>query len=238
MTVRTKRAPKKTAGKVRKADEKKSDATRRHLLERALVLFRDRGVEATTMRDIAKAAGLSLGAAYYYFPSKEALVFAYYEQNQTTMEALAAGASGTLRDKLGVVLHGKLQSIHDQRHMLGTIVQRLIDPGDPLSAFSAQSRAVRERAIAVLEKPLRDEGLAPEVARVGAHALWLFMLAMMLVYINDDSPKQKRTHGLVDDALDMLVPMLPLLSTPMGAAIVARITSALDRAGIALTSGA
>ena len=37
------------------------------------------------MRDIAKAAGLSLGAAYYYFPSKEALVFAYYEQNQVGM---------------------------------------------------------------------------------------------------------------------------------------------------------
>src|SRR5262249_3991252 len=65
-----------------KPDEKKSEATRRHLLERALVLFKERGVEATTMRDIAKAAGLSLGAAYYYFPSKEALVFAYYEANQ------------------------------------------------------------------------------------------------------------------------------------------------------------
>ncbi|HEY5946575.1 MAG TPA: TetR/AcrR family transcriptional regulator [Kofleriaceae bacterium] len=218
----------------RKPDEKKSDSTRRHLLERALVLFRERGVEATTMRDIAKAAGLSLGAAYYYFPSKEALVFAYYEQNQVVMEQLAESATGNLRDKLGVLIHGKLRSIHDQRHMLGTIVQRLIDPGDPLSAFSAQTRAVRDRAVSIIEKPLRDEGLAPEIARVGAYALWLFMLAMMLVYIKDDSPKQKRTHGLVDDALDMLVPMLPLLATPMGRTLVERIVGALDRAGISM----
>jgi AcrR family transcriptional regulator len=218
----------------KRPDEKKSEATRRHLLDRALVLFRDRGVDATTMRDIAKAAGLSLGAAYYYFPSKEALVFAYYEQNQVVMEELAASATGTLREKLGVLLHGKLRSIHDQRHMLGTIVQRLIDPGDPLSAFSAQTRAVRDRAIAILEKPLRDEGLPEDIARVGAHALWLFMLAMMLVYIKDDSPKEKRTHGLVDDALDMLVPMLPLLATPMGHAMVQRVVGALDRAGIAV----
>src|SRR5690348_1319578 len=63
-------------------DEKKRDATRRHLVERALALFQERGVEGTTMRDIAKAAGMSLGAAYYYFPSKEALVFAFYEDNQ------------------------------------------------------------------------------------------------------------------------------------------------------------
>jgi len=218
----------------RKPDEKKSEATRRHLLERALVLFRERGVEATTMRDIAKAAGLSLGAAYYYFPSKEALVFAFYEQNQVVMEKLATTASGTLRDRLGVLLHGKLRSIHDQRHMLGTIVQRLIDPGDPLSAFSAQTRAVRGRAVAVFEQPLLDAGMSPELARVGAYALWLFMLAMMLVYIKDDSPKQKRTHGLVDDALDMLVPMLPLLSTPLGRGFVEKITGALDRAGIEL----
>jgi len=218
----------------KRPDEKKSEATRRHLLDRALVLFRERGVDATTMRDIAKAAGLSLGAAYYYFPSKEALVFAYYEQNQVVMEELAAAATGTLREKLGVLLHGKLRSIHDQRHMLGTIVQRLIDPGDPLSAFSAQTRAVRDRAIAILEQPLRDEGLPEDIARVGAHALWLFMLAMMLVYIKDDSPKQKRTHGLVDDALDMLVPMLPLLATPMGQAMVQRVIGALDRAGIAV----
>jgi AcrR family transcriptional regulator len=215
-----------------KTDEKKSDATRRHLLERALVLFRERGVAATTMRDIAKAAGLSLGAAYYYFPSKEALVFAYYEANQAVMEKLAETATGTLREQLGTLLHGKLRSVHDQRHMLGTIVQRLIDPGDPLSAFSAQTRAVRDRAIAIFEKPLLVAGMPDEVARVAAHALWLFMMAMLLVYINDDSPRQKRTHGLVDDALDMLVPMLPLLATPMGKSIVERVVGALDRAGI------
>jgi len=218
----------------RKPDEKKSDATRRHVLDRALGLFRARGVEATTMRDIAKAAGLSLGAAYYYFPSKEALVFAYYEQNQAVMEKLAAAATGTLREKLGVLLHGKLRSIHDQRHMLGTIVQRLIDPGDPVSAFSAQTRAVRARAVAIFEQPLRDEGMAPQLARVGAYALWLFMLAMMLVYIKDDSSRQKRTHGLVDDALDMLVPMLPLLATPIGRGVVDRSVAALERAGIEL----
>jgi AcrR family transcriptional regulator len=220
--------------RVAKPDEKKSETTRRHLLERALVLFRDRGVEATTMRDIAKAAGLSLGAAYYYFPSKEALVFAYYEQNQAVMEKLAETATGTLRERLGVLIHGKLRSIHEHRHMLGTIVQRLIDPGDPLSAFSAQSRAFRDRAISIFEKPMLDEGLPAEVARVGAYALWLFMLGMMLLYIKDDSPKQKRTHGLVDDALDMIVPMLPLLSTPMGRGIVERIVGSLDRAGISM----
>jgi len=225
-----KRAPKRPRSP--RTDESKSDVTRRRLLERALKLFQQRGVKATTMRDIARAAGLSLGAAYYYFPSKDALVFSFYEDNQRDMEALAARATGSLRERLGVIFHGKLESIRPHRKMLAAIVQRLVDPGDPLSAFSQQSRSVRERAIAVIRDALVD--VPPALVPLAAHALWLLMLAMMLVYINDDSPGEQRTHGLVDDALDMVVPMLPLLATPMGTAMVERVTAALSRAEISL----
>lgn len=236
-TAKKHKSAKTTPGKPRRApkrlpDETKRDATRRHLVERALALFQERGVDGTTMRDIAKAAGMSLGAAYYYFPSKEALVFAFYEDNQAVVERLEL--RGSLRDQLGALLHAKLRSIHDQRHMLGTIVQRLIDPGDPLSAFSAQGRAIRERSIELFAKPLREAGLPAESVGMAAHALWLFQLGIMLVYINDASPGQKRTHGLVDDALDMLVPLLPMLATPIGAGLVGKVTAALARAGIPL----
>lgn len=212
--------------------KKKRDATRERLLSRALALFQKKGVEGTTMRDIAKAAKLSLGAAYYYFPSKEALVFAYYEDNQEAYEALAAELTGTTREQLGALFHGKLQTIRAQRKMLAAIVQRLVDPGDPLSAFSAQTRAVRDRALAVLERVLAGAGVPADVVPLAARALWLLQMAMMLVFVNDDSENQQRTHGLVDDALDMIVPMLPLLGTPMGKAIADKVTAALTRAGL------
>ena len=59
-----------------------SAETRRQILETALALFRERGLDATTMRDIAAGAGLALGAAYYYFKGKEAIVGAYYDYVQ------------------------------------------------------------------------------------------------------------------------------------------------------------
>lgn len=211
---------------------KKRDATRERLLSRALALFQKKGVEGTTMRDIAKAAKLSLGAAYYYFPSKEALVFAYYEDNQEAYEALAADLTGTTREQLGALFHGKLETIRAQRRMLAAIVQRLVDPGDPLSAFSAQTRAVRDRALGVLERVLAGAHVPADVVPLAARALWLLQMAMMLVYVNDDSEDQQRTHGLVDDALDMIVPMLPLLATPMGKAIADKVTAALGKAGL------
>jgi AcrR family transcriptional regulator len=210
----------------------KSTKTRERLQKKALALFQKKGVEATTMRDIAKAAGMSLGAAYYYFPSKEALVFAYYEDNQAELEAMAASATGTLREQLGTIFHGKLETIRPQRKMLAAIVQRLVDPSDPVGAFSAQTRAVRDRAMAVLERVLAAANLPPEVMPLATRALWLLQMALMLVYVNDDSPGETRTHGLVDDALDMIVPMLPLLATPMGRALADKVTQALTRAQI------
>ena len=58
----------------------KSEATRRRILAAALSVFRERGFDAATMREIAAAAGMAVGAAYYHFDSKDALVMAFYEQ--------------------------------------------------------------------------------------------------------------------------------------------------------------
>jgi AcrR family transcriptional regulator len=228
------RAPERATDRETGAPERKSDATRRKLLERALALFQQRGVEGTTMRDIARAAGLSLGAAYYYFPSKEALLFAYYDANQTLLEAEAAHASGSVRERLGADFHLKLSSVQPQRRMLAAIVSRLVDPGDPLSALSAQQRAVRERAVALLARVLDGAGLSADTVRLAAGALWLLQMGALLLYVHDESPDQARTHRLVDDALDLIVPMLPVFDTPFGREIGRRIVTALDRAGIAL----
>src|SRR3954447_22936422 len=88
-----------------------SEETRRQILETALTLFRERGFEETTMRDVAARAGLSLGSAYYYFKSKEALVGAYYDyiQDEHRIRARAAFATARdLRQRLRAALHTKI----------------------------------------------------------------------------------------------------------------------------------
>ena len=50
------------------------DATRRRILDAAVQMFRGRGFEATTTRDIADAAGIATGTLFNYFPTKEAIV--------------------------------------------------------------------------------------------------------------------------------------------------------------------
>jgi AcrR family transcriptional regulator len=49
-------------------------------LEAALKLFSSQGFRATSMREIADAAGLSVGNVYHHFPSKEAIFQRLIEQ--------------------------------------------------------------------------------------------------------------------------------------------------------------
>jgi len=105
--------------KTRKADE-----TRSRILEVALELFRQRGFEETTMRDIASACGIALGATYYYFGSKEAIVLAYYDVAKDQLRPLledavenARGLAGGLRSLLQV----KFDYFAPNRKFLGAL---------------------------------------------------------------------------------------------------------------------
>jgi AcrR family transcriptional regulator len=53
---------------------RRAEARPDEILDAALALFTERGFAATKVDDIAAAAGLSKGAVYLYFPSKEALL--------------------------------------------------------------------------------------------------------------------------------------------------------------------
>nr|WP_169569514.1 TetR/AcrR family transcriptional regulator [Sneathiella limimaris] len=58
-------------------------------------LFNQRGYDATSMRDIAREAGMLAGSMYYHFPSKDDLIIATYEEGtrlitEAVLEAIEA----------------------------------------------------------------------------------------------------------------------------------------------------
>lgn len=67
------------------------DARRAQLLSSALELFVGKGLAATKITDIARAAGISQGLLYHYFPSKEAI---YVELVGGSFRRLVAAARG------------------------------------------------------------------------------------------------------------------------------------------------
>ena len=69
---------------------------RQQILDAALACFSRRGYHATSMEDIVRESGLSVGALYSYFPSKEELFAALDELRFTrAMERLRGLLQGS-----------------------------------------------------------------------------------------------------------------------------------------------
>jgi AcrR family transcriptional regulator len=71
------------------SDEKRA-ARRAQILEAAWTCFQKEGLHATTMDDIIRASGLSAGAVYSYYPSKDDLILAAVITSLSRLTALIA----------------------------------------------------------------------------------------------------------------------------------------------------
>ena len=174
-----------------------SEETRRQILETALRLFRERGFDATTIRDIAGRAGLSLGAAYYYFNSKEAIVGAYYDyvQDEHAARARAAFArGGSLKERLRAALHTKIDIMQDDRRLLRALFRYGGEPDHPLSWFGPRTREQRLCSIEVFDAALAGEKLPDDVREAAPMLLWTLHMGVLLYFLYDESPGQRSTR--------------------------------------------
>jgi AcrR family transcriptional regulator len=198
---------------------KKSEETRTRILEAALAIFRERGFERTTMREIATTAGVAVGAAYYYFDSKDAIVMAFYQRAQEEMRPSLEGVLSrgkSLEDRLRAIVTHKLDYFMPNRALLGALSSHT-DPSHPLSPFSRETQAIREEDIGYFERAVGDSKVKLP-ANVGPYLprlLWMYQMGIILFWVYDPSPKQHRTAVLFDKTLKMLVLTLRLASLPI-----------------------
>jgi AcrR family transcriptional regulator len=68
------------------AMQQRSEETRAHILQSAMELFSKNGYDATGVAEICRAAGVSKGAFYHHFPSKQAVFQALLEAWLTNLD--------------------------------------------------------------------------------------------------------------------------------------------------------
>jgi AcrR family transcriptional regulator len=83
-----------------------------HVLRRATAVFAEKGYHRASIRDIARATGMSLAGLYYYFTSKQQLLFLIADHSHTKMlesglAALAGATDG--RDRLARLIRAHLE---------------------------------------------------------------------------------------------------------------------------------
>ena len=198
---------------------KKSGETRTRILEAALAVFRERGFERSTMREIATAAEVAVGAAYYYFESKDAIVMAFYERSQGQMrpqiEALL-DKSTTLEARLRAIISTKFDCFGPNRKLLGALSAHA-DPEHPLSPFSSETRMIREQDIGFFSRAVADSAvkLPSNIKPYLPRLLWMYQMGLILFWVYDRSENQERTMLLYEKTLKMILVTLKLAAIPL-----------------------
>nr|WP_203605401.1 TetR family transcriptional regulator [Streptomyces sp. SID8014] len=171
------------------------------ILETALRLFQERGFDRTTMRAIAREAGVSTGSAYYYFASKEHLVQGFYdriaEEHRAAVAPVLARGTG-LEERFAGVLTAWLDIAAPYHEFAAQFFKNAADPASPLSPFSTDSSPARDAAIAIQREVLTGSRtkVPAELAAVLPELMWLAQMGLVLYWVFDSSENTERSHRL------------------------------------------
>ena len=168
------------------------------LLEAAAALFAERGYHATTIRDLAEAAGVTPGALYFHVPTKQALLVAVYTEGVDRIvrhvdTLVDQETEPALRFRRAIEAH--LESILDASAFARVIVRVL---PDDVPEAAAELRVQRDRyetrfrsLIAALGLPA---GRSPTLLRM-----------LLLGALNATPIWYRRSSGSLDAIVDEFV---------------------------------
>lgn len=198
----------------------KSQETRALVMKKALAIFLAKGFEKATLRELSKATGMSLGSFYYYFPSKESIVLAFYEENFTHFADVAQGsilASPKFEKRFEAFVKARIDTMEPEREIFLQLARSATDPKSALSPFAPETAHVRDSTIAVVHELLQGSDLkAPKaLAPYLPTLLWLAMMGVVLFWTFDESPGRSRTYKLIPMLAKHLGRMLRAMSLPL-----------------------
>lgn len=204
---------------------RRKDQRPEQIASAALALFAERGFGATRLEDVAKAAGISKGTVYLYFPTKEDLFQEVVRQELlptlTRVEEAVAAHDGASADLLRLIA-GELRKAMQTR--LGAIPRLVLaEAGNFPNLARFYADTVIARGLALLDAVLRRGIARGEFRDVEArHVGPVFMGPIVLLLLLQHSIGRHVTLPIDPDAvlethLDLLLRALAPEGAPRAA---------------------
>jgi TetR/AcrR family transcriptional regulator of autoinduction and epiphytic fitness len=209
--TKTSRARRTSGGRVLargRRDDKKA-ATQRRILQAALRLFQRNGFDATTTKQIARAAGIAEGTVFNYFRSKEEIALFFFEQEvDHAIKAVRADkrlARAPLEERLFALVEHQLEYLAPHERFIWAALLAALRPGSEL-VLSARALAMQARYLAFVEELMasaapRKKATPPPVW--AAQAFWIYYIGVLLYWLNDRSPAKQNTLAFLDRTLKL-----------------------------------
>ena len=180
----------------------KSQAMREKILNTATQLFIQKGSEKTSMQDIAQTAGISKGAIYHHFKSKDEIVLAVIRSRQELMEEemkqwFKATENLTGREQLQAILKSNLES-QTARATDGIVGEYEKDAGFILTMMRDNLRIGAPLVSDIIKKGMADGSLRTQYPDQAAEVFLLLVNFWMHGTIFESDPEKlpERFHFL------------------------------------------
>jgi AcrR family transcriptional regulator len=204
-------------------------ATRQRILDVAKKQFAQQGFDATTTRDIARAANIAVGTLFNYFPTKESIVECLVSDGcARAAEEFSVGVSDpspapaselaqadeplSLEEELFAHVAGILRKLKPYRKYLTAVLETTLSPlarneGNPdrLSLRASHLEHVNQ----IASRHGQQERLSP----VALQLYWTLYTGVLTFWATDRSPRQEDTLALLDQSLAMFVGWLTTQSS-------------------------
>lgn len=183
----------------------------RLIIRTAVDLMTQHGFEGTTMKQIARAANLGDATIYKYFPTKEKLVLAYFEQAAGDALTLAANTEDqsafSLQEQMQLLIDSLLEILLADREFVA--IARKLMQRTPMLLLSEElpGKALLKQAFAaMLAEAERTGEIVPCGFKPSLSALLADYVAAVVAYwLRDESEAFGNTTQMVDLSLGVLV---------------------------------
>ncbi len=189
--------------------EKNKEETKQRILKAALELFKERGLERTTTREISKRSGIAEGTLFNYFKTKEDLALYFFQKETEDLikwyRSKARLNKAPLAEKLFAIIHRQLEYIEPYEDFIGAVFCRSLQPSSSLSPLSFESQELRIKYLRFIREILAEAEAKeeiPPVGGLGACAVGLFYIGIVTHWLHDGSRGKQKTLAVLDRALN------------------------------------
>ncbi|MBY0574164.1 MAG: TetR/AcrR family transcriptional regulator [Undibacterium sp.] len=194
-----------------KTSKSQQEQTRRTLIRTAVDLMTEHGYEGTTMKQIARAAGIGDATIYKYFPTKEKLLLAYYELAIEVVLELVLETPGweefTLQERLQRLLDAFLELLLADREFVQ--MTREVVGQSPLLMMRDKlpgQALFKTTIVEFLNDAEERNEIAPCDFKNLIGGLFVdYVFAIIAYWLKDESEEFSDTTQLVDLTLAVLV---------------------------------
>jgi hypothetical protein len=127
------------------------------------------------------------------------------------------------------VVSSKIQVAEPYKPMATALFSAAANPNSTLSPFSEESKATRQRAIAMFEELVESskDKFHPEIKRLLPKFLWLYEMGVILFWIYDRSKGSEHTLKLIDKTVPLIEQLNELLNSTLGSFLRKRVIAIL-----------